>query len=234
MSVNALTPSTTNPFYASLQNATSSAATSATSGSNSSGLASESTFYNLLVTQLTNQDPLNPLSNQDLSAQLAQFSVANGVQAIQGSLSSLMQQLNQNQGLQAASLIGKTVTTSGNSLTLSGGSSTGAYSLSGAASAVDVLVNDSAGQTVAVLPQGPQSAGLQSFSWNGTAANGATMPPGTYQFSVQAAGSNGQSVTASPYMTGVVNGVTLGTAGPVLQLQGQGGAVPFSAVQNIL
>lgn len=234
MSVNALTPSTSNPFYASLQNATGSAATSATSGSNSSGLASESTFYNLLVTQLTNQDPLNPLSNQDLSAQLAQFSVANGVQAIQGSLSSLMQQLNQNQGLQAASLIGKTVTTSGNSLTLSGGSSTGAYSLSGPASAVDVLVNDSAGQTLAILPQGPQSAGLQSFNWNGTTANGTPLPSGTYQFSVQAAGSNGQSVTASPYMTGVVNGVTLGTAGPVLQLQGQGGAVPFSAIQNIL
>ncbi|PKY11234.1 flagellar biosynthesis protein FlgD [Acidithiobacillus marinus] len=231
MSVNSLT-SSVNPFYQSLQ--TSSAGSSGTASSGASGLASESTFYNLLVTQLTNQDPLNPLSNQDLSSQLAQFSMANGVQAIQGSLSSLMAQINQNQGLQAASLIGKSVTTSGNQLTLSGSSSTGAYDLAGDAAAVNVLIKNSAGQTLAILPQGPQSSGMQSFSWNGKAANGSALPAGNYQFSVQAAGANGDAVTSTPYMFGVVNGVTLGNAGPTLQLQGQQGSVPFSSVQNII
>lgn len=233
MSVNSLT-SSINPFYASLQS--NSATTSGSASSGASGLASENTFYNLLVTQLTNQDPLNPMSNSQLSSQLAQFSVANGVQAIQGSLSSLMGQINQNQGLQAASLIGKSVTTSGNQLILSGSTSTGAYDLSSGANAVDVLVQNSAGQTLAVLPQGPQAAGMQSFSWNGADASGNVLPAGTYQFSVQARGTNGQNVSSAPYMTGVVNGVTLGTAGagPTLELQGQQGSVPFSAIQNII
>jgi Flagellar hook capping protein len=155
---------------------------SGTASSGASGLASESTFYNLLVTQLTNQDPLNPLSNQDLSSQLAQFSMANGVQAIQGSLSSLMDQINQNQGLQAASLIGKSVTTSGNQLTLSSGSANGAYNLGSAASAVDVLVQNSAGQTLAILPQGAQSSGMQTFSWNGEAPMGALCRQGIISF----------------------------------------------------
>ncbi len=230
MSVNSLT-SSVNPFYASLQN---SSATSGTASSGASGLASESTFYNLLVTQLTNQDPLNPMSNSQLSSQLAQFSVANGVNAIQGSLSSLMQQINQNQGLQAASLIGKSVTTSGNQLTLSGGSAAGAYDLSSGASAVDVLVQNSAGQTLAALPQGAQAAGMQNFSWDGADAGGTALPAGTYQFSVQATGANGQSVTSTPYMSGVVNSVSLGASGAVLQLQGDQGSVPFSAIQNII
>ncbi len=231
MSVNSLT-SSVNPFYQSLQTSSANSANTASSGA--SGLASESTFYNLLVTQLTNQDPLNPLSNQELSSQLAQFSVANGVQAIQGSLSSLMDQINQNQGLQAASLIGKSVTTSGNQLTLSGGSADGAYNLGSAASAVDVLVQNSAGQTLAVLPQGAQSSGMQTFSWNGESANGSALPPGNYRFSVRAVDANGDAVTATPYMFGVVNGVTLGSSGPTLQLQGQQGWVPFSSVQNII
>ncbi|MCK9187585.1 FlgD immunoglobulin-like domain containing protein [Acidithiobacillus sp.] len=231
MSVNSLT-SSVNPFYASLQS--SSAASSGSASSGASGLASENTFYNLLVTQLTNQDPLNPMSNSQLSSQLAQFSVANGVQAIQGSLSSLMGQINQNQGLQAASLIGKSVTTSGNQLTLNGGTSMGAYDLSSGASAVDVLVQNSAGQTLAVLPQGAQAAGMQSFSWNGADVSGNVLPSGTYQFSVQASGANGQTVSSTPYMAGVVNGVTLGAAGPNLELQGRQGSVPFSAVQNII
>lgn len=230
MSVNSLT-SSANPFYTSLQN---SSATSGTASSGASGLASESTFYNLLVTQLTNQDPLNPMSNSELSSQLAEFSVANGVNAIQGSLSSLMQQINQNQGLQAASLIGKSVTTSGNQLTLSGNAATGAYDLSNGASAVNVLVQNSAGQTLAELPQGAQAAGMQNFTWNGMDAGGSTLPAGNYQFSVQATGANGQSVTSTPYMTGVVNSVSLGASGAVLQLQGNQGSVPFSAVQNII
>ncbi|WP_248886186.1 FlgD immunoglobulin-like domain containing protein [Igneacidithiobacillus siniensis] len=223
--------SSVNPFYASLQSSSATSSGSASSGA--SGLASENTFYNLLVTQLTNQDPLNPLSNQALSAELAQFSVANGVQAIQGSLSGLMDQINQNQGLQAASLIGKSVTTAGNTLTLSGGTATGAYDLNGAASAVDVLVQNSAGQTLAILPQGPQGTGMQSFAWNGEDAAGTPLPAGAYQFSVQA--SNGQqAVTATPYTTGTVTGVTLGSSGPTLQLSGQQGSVPFSSVQNII
>ncbi|WP_308388922.1 FlgD immunoglobulin-like domain containing protein [Acidithiobacillus sp. AMEEHan] len=194
-SVNSLTAAV-NPFYASLQSTGASSSGSASSGA--SGLASESTFYNLLITQLTNQDPLDPLSNQDLSAELAQFSVANGVNAIQGSLSSLMAQINQNQGLQAASLIGKTVSTSGNSLQLSGGTAAGGYDLSADANNVDVLVQNSAGQTLAVLPQGAQSAGMQSFTWNGTDNSGAALPAGNYQFIVQAANGS-QAVTATPY-----------------------------------
>ncbi|MGC8466784.1 MAG: flagellar hook assembly protein FlgD [Acidithiobacillus sp.] len=230
MSINQLA-SATNPFYASLQSTGSASSGSASSGA--SGLASASTFYNLLVTQLTNQDPLNPLSNQDLSAQLAQFSVANGVQAIQSSLTNLMSQINQNQGLQAASLIGKAVTTAGNQLRLANGSATAAYDLASAATSVNVLVQNMAGQTLAVLPQGPQSAGLQSFTWNGQDNRGNPLPAGNYVFSVQATAANGQPVSSTNFMSGVVQGVTLGASGPTLQLSGVDGSVPFSAVQNI-
>ena len=72
-------PIGSNPFLSSLESAGSSSSSGA---SGMSALGNANTFYNLLVTQLTNQDPLNPMSNTDLSAQLAQFSTASGVQAM--------------------------------------------------------------------------------------------------------------------------------------------------------
>jgi flagellar basal-body rod modification protein FlgD len=59
-----------------------------------------STFLNLLVTQLENQDPTNPMSDSDFYAQIAQLGTVQGINTMTASMD--------NQ--QAVSLIGKTVT----------------------------------------------------------------------------------------------------------------------------
>ncbi|MDE2121670.1 MAG: flagellar biosynthesis protein FlgD, partial [Betaproteobacteria bacterium] len=161
-------PIGSNPLLSSLQSGGS--ASSGASGIASLGNAN--TFYNLLVTQLTNQDPLNPMSNTDLSAQLAQFSTASGVQAMQQSLATLTAQLAQTQSLQAASLVGRSVVFDNNTLSLgASGGSAGGFTLDGAANNVVVQVSTSAGQVVDSMNLGALPAGVQSFGWNGTDAS---------------------------------------------------------------
>jgi flagellar basal-body rod modification protein FlgD len=222
-----------NAFLSSLQSSSSATASSGTSGMGS--LDNASTFYNLLVTQLTNQDPLNPMSSTQMSAQLAQFSTASSTQAIESSMATMTAQLNQTQGLQAANLVGQNVIFDSNSISLgSSGSTAGGFTLSGAANNATVQIENSSGQTVQTLQMGALSAGVQSFSWDGTEADGTQAPAGNYTFNVQATNSAGQSVAATPFGTGTVQAVYLGSTGPSLQIQGQSSPVSLSNIQGVV
>jgi flagellar basal-body rod modification protein FlgD len=66
-----------------------------------------SDFLQLLVTQLQNQDPLNPVSNTEFAAQLAQFATLQGVTTLNTSSSSILQLQQLTQGI---NLVGQTVT----------------------------------------------------------------------------------------------------------------------------
>ena len=69
----------------------------------------EQRFLRLLVTQLGNQDPLNPLDNAQLTSQLAQMSTVSGIEKLNAAFSSLVSQSAASQVLQSASLIGRSV-----------------------------------------------------------------------------------------------------------------------------
>ncbi|HXE16608.1 MAG TPA: FlgD immunoglobulin-like domain containing protein [Stellaceae bacterium] len=188
----------------------------------------ENNFFQLLTAQLENQDPLNPMSASDFAAELAQFSTAIGVQQLQSTQQSYG-------NLQLSGLVGKNVAVAGNALVLgSGGTATGAYNLSGPASAVTVTVGDAQGNLLQVLNLGPQQAGTQSFTWNGLAADGSTLPAGTYQFGIAAAGVKGANVTATAYSVVPVTGVTLGGSnGPTVDLGAGLAPVGMSDIQQV-
>jgi hypothetical protein len=65
------------------------------------------------------------------------------------------------------------------------------------------------------------NAGTQSFTWNGQGSNGQTWPDGVYTLSVKATGANGQAVTVSTQVQGVVSGVNLNANPPTLKVNGQ-------------
>lgn len=228
-------PIGSNAFLSSLQSSSSSG-TSGSSSSGLSGLGNVNTFYNLLVTQLTNQDPLNPISNQDLSAQLAQFSTASGVQSMQQSMAALTAQLAQTQGLQAANLVGQNVVFDSNSLSLgASGGAAGGFTLASAAQNVQVQVVNSAGQVVDTMQLGALPTGAQAFTWDGKDASGQAAAAGNYTFNVTATDGSGQAVTATPFGAGKVQSVYLnGSSGPTLQLQGQSSTVPLSNIVGVM
>ncbi len=111
---------------------TSSSVLAALNSSSSSSSSSTTTaediqnrFLTLLVAQLENQDPLNPLENTELTSQLSQMSTVQGIEQLNTTLSSLVNSLADTQAVQASALIGNTVLVPGANLTLSEGDAFG-------------------------------------------------------------------------------------------------------------
>ncbi|MGH7111539.1 MAG: FlgD immunoglobulin-like domain containing protein [Stellaceae bacterium] len=196
------------------------------SGVSGNQALTENNFFQLLTTQLENQDPLDPMTSDQFAAELAQFSTANGVQSLDSSFSAT----------QAVGLVGHNVAVSGNALVLgTSGTATGAFNLASAANSVAVTITNSSGQAVTTVNLGATAAGIQTFSWNGKGADGSTEPPGTYSVSVQALGPGGTTVAALPYAVAPVTAVALGGQnGPLLDLGGGLAPVALSAVQQVL
>jgi len=173
-------------------------------------------FLKLLVTQLSNQDPLSPVDNQAFIAQLAQFSSVEQLHAVGTRLDTLLLAQASSNQLQTASLVGKSVLyrTDRAELGASGDVQLQA-SLSGAAD-VTVAVKDDAGKTVATLPLGRRSGGSLDFTWDGRDAKGKRFAAGTYTVEITAKDGDGKSVPVELRQRGAVQGVRFEGDAPVL------------------
>src|SRR5512146_3106311 len=99
-------------------------------------------FLTLLVAQLKNQDPLNPLDNSQMTSQLAQISTVDGITKLNETVKTLLAQFSDVQSLQAASLVNHGVMVPGSGLQLSNGGAVGAVDLASAADEVTVTIKD--------------------------------------------------------------------------------------------
>jgi len=210
------------------------AAKSSASGAN--GIAPTSNelqdrFLKLLVTQMKNQDPLNPLDNAQVTSQLAQISTVGGIDKLNGTLQSLSSSMLASQSMQSASIIGHQVYAAGSYVTLADGKAGGAVNLTQDADKVFVQITDGAGALVRTLQLGSAKAGLSSFQWDGKTDAGGTAPPGTYVFQATAAKGN-TAIGAETLMMGKVGGISFNN-GMRLNLEG-GGDIGMADVKRIL
>jgi len=230
----------TNNLAALATNSSASSASSASSSTASSASSLQSTFLQLLVTQLQNQDPTSPMDSAQMTSQLAQINTVSGVDQLNTTLQSLQTQLGATQQLQASSLIGKSVLAPGTSVTVASGTASGfGVQIGGAATDVKVTIKNSAGATVQTLDLGAQPAGVVPIAWNGENSSGALSPDGTYTISATAtgaaakAGGTATTVTASPLSVGTVTSVVQQSNGVGLTLS-TGNTVALSSVADIL
>ena len=209
-------------------NATQSASAAATSPQ-----LGQEQFLSLMVAQLKNQDPMQPMQNGEFLGQMAQFGTVSGIQDLQKSFGSLASALQANQALMASSLVGRTVLAPGNAGYLpAGGQVAGAVDLPTATQDVVVNITDSSGQLVQRLDLGAQSGGTVRFAWDGKTAAGTPALPGVYKVSAQALNGT-QQYAPSTLMEARVDSVSLGGSnGLTLNLAGLG-AVNLSDVKQI-
>jgi flagellar basal-body rod modification protein FlgD len=141
----------------------------ATSGTSSATSAQDQSnrFLKLLVAQMSNQDPLNPMDSAEVTSQMAQISTVEGVQQLNTSIGNLSTQFTQMQTMQGAALVGKDVATEGNAVRVNPTTHVGdgGFELSASASSVKVDVINSAGQTIDTVDLGAQTQGRHSFSY---------------------------------------------------------------------
>jgi flagellar basal-body rod modification protein FlgD len=180
------------------------------------------TFLQLLTTQLQNQNPLDPLDTNQFTQQLVEFASVEQQIDMNTNLQSLISMQQTSEATSALQLVGSTVTVSGNSAALSNATSSPAtWSLTTTTPATANVTVTSAAGTTAYSGTMSLNAGTQSFTWNGQGNNGQTWPDGTYTLTVTATGANGQAVTVSTQMQGVVSGVNLTSTPPTLTVNGQ-------------
>ena len=186
----------------------------AATGSGSESYVSEKTvlgkedFLKLLVAQLANQNPLNPMDSTEFTAQLAQFSSLEQLTNMNKNLGYLRLYQASINNAQAVNFIGKTVKASGNSISVKDGAPDQIqFDLAGDAAEVNIYVYDSSDNLVKTINCGSLSDGEQSIEWDGTNDDGETVSDGTYTFEVSAADANGETIEASTYMTVEVTGV---------------------------
>lgn len=189
-------------------------------------------FLQLMVAQLKNQDPMQPMQNGEFLSQMAQFGTVKGVQELQTSFSQLANSLQSNQALMASSMVGRSVLVPGQIGSLVPGSGlTGAVTVP-SSSNVTVGIYDSTGQMVRHLDYGTQPAGQMNFVWDGVTDSGTVAPAGNYQIrAVATAGT--QTTAADTLVRARVDSVSLGGSnGMQLNLAGMG-TVSLSDVKQI-
>ncbi len=194
-------------------------------------------FLRLLVTQLRNQDPMNPLDGQQFAAQLAQFSTVeqltnlNKTVADQADLQGLLAQ-SINSGV-AAGLIGKRIEAEGNLINWGGsGEAPVRFELASAAAETTVEIRDSAGAVVRTFTLGSLEKGEHNdLQWDGKNDAGAAMPAGAYTVKISATDTAGDPVQASTLTQGVVDRVSFGAGGILLWIGSL--SIPMSSVRGV-
>lgn len=196
--------------------------------------ATQDRFLKLLVTQLKNQDPLNPMDNAQMTSQMAQISTVDGIEKLNTSLQALMNNANASQSLQAATLVGHGVLVPGKGLEFkaANGTAYGGVDLAGPADFVTVTINDANGLTMRTLRLEGMEAGAHSFQWDGKTDSGTVVADGSYSISVAA--KRGQDeVDVSSLQIGMVSSIMSGSQGVSLNV-GALGTFKMSDVKEIL
>ena len=191
--------------------------------------ASQDRFLKLLVAQLNNQDPLNPMDNAQMTSQMAQINTVTGITQLNETVKSLASQFNSMQMLQASNLVGRGVLVQGNTLSIDkDGQAQGAVDLSGKADKVSVQILSPGGQLLDTLELGANAAGRVPFTWDASSYEG----DGNPVFKVTAL-QGGTSVPSTTLARDVVTSVGTDGTGLSVQLQHRA-AIAYSDIAAIL
>ena len=199
-------------------------------------------FMTLLVTQLKNQDPLNPMDNAQMTSQLAQLQTVTGVNKLNTTLESLKSSYQSSEAMQATSLIGHGVLVDGNKVTLASGKAVLGANLASDADDVKMVISDAKGNEVETIDLGAQKAGVVPLAWDGvpdatkldSSGKPVTMPDGNYTFKVVATRGGANLTDATGLSFDSVASVTTNSSdGVKVNLSGKG-ALTLADIKQVL
>lgn len=189
-------------------------------------------FMRLMTTQLQHQDPLKPMDNSQMVAQMAQLSTVQGITDLNKTVEGFQQSLSSDQILKGASLVGHDVLVPSTKLSLEAEGGTSGTMAAPSAGQITVDITDANGVKVNQLTVPANAAGEVSFAWDGTDASGKRMPAGSYSVVATHTDSAGAQSKLSTYVEAEVESVTVGSDGLYLNLKGLGTA-PLDYVLRI-
>jgi flagellar basal-body rod modification protein FlgD len=186
-------------------------------------------FLKLLVAQMKNQDPLNPMDNAQVTSQMAQINTVTGIDKLNSTVAGLSAQFMQMQAMQGASLVGHDVIVPGNKLDVDATTAVGqgGFEIQTPADAVKVEILAPSGAVVQTLNLGAQGAGMHSFDWPaGTATDSSGLT-----FRVTAT-TGGVAIASTALMRDRVDAVTTNGNSFNLELE-KSGSTPYASVKAL-
>jgi flagellar basal-body rod modification protein FlgD len=176
-------------------------------------------FLRLLVTQLQNQDPLDPMDAREMVTQLSELTGVEKLESIEAQLGALQIASAGIANVQASGLVGRTVTADLSSLRVEEtGDATGAYTLSSSAQSVTITIYDAEGNVLRTIEEPGGPAGSHTYAWDGLDDEGNRVPPGRYRVELSATSESGAPVEARSEVRGMVTSVTYDGGFPELRI----------------
>ena len=191
---------------------------------------SQDRFLKLLVAQLNNQDPMNPLDNAQMTSQIAQINTVTGIEQLNATVQGLVSQFSAQQMLQGSAMVGRQVLVEGDSMAVNAETKAayGALDLSASAASVKVQVLNASGKELGVVDLGSLKAGRYNFEWD------ASDHPDSGPLHFNVVAQNGEAnVPATPLTIDQVVGVSQENGALQLQL-GRGDTVDFGTIKSVL
>lgn len=182
-------------------------------------------FMKLMISQLKNQDPLNPMDGTEFSAQLAQFS---SLEQLSNLNTYMKQSIDANAVLTQSinntlitGLIGKDVKINGGDLQITGQENIDlGYNLPIQAKSAQIKIYNESGTLVKTFDDVPTTLGSSKLSWDLSDNNGSKLPNGNYVFEVEALNNSGERMSADLFKVGMLQGVRFTDQGTVLIVDG--------------
>jgi len=184
--------------------------------------AEQDKFMTLLITQLKNQDPLNPLDNAQVTSQLAQLNTVTGINKLNDTLETLKTDLASSQSAQAVNMINHGVLAAGTSMQVSEGKAIFGVEVGSFADQVQVDIKNASGKVVHSLTMNSVDAGVLPLAWDGKLADGTTTADGTYTVAVTATTGEKTLTDTRALAFGTVASVSTGPTGAKLNVPGLG------------
>lgn len=191
-------------------------------------------FLKLLVTQMQNQDPLNPMENAEVTSQIAQINTVTGIDKLNTSVTSMSDRLANAQSIQATSMIGRHVLAAGTQVEFDGTSAPLTFDLPERAATVNVTVVDDKGGTLFTEELRGQASGRHVVAWDGTLKDSTQKAAaGVYTLRVEAVDAKGTRLNTTTYGYARVGSVTLENGGVTVNTKALG-AIAVDSVDAII
>lgn len=189
-------------------------------------------FLRLMTEQLQHQDPLKPMDNTQMVAQMAQLSTVQGISDLNTTVQGFQASMASDQVLRGAALVGHDVLVPSEKLVLEDEGSVGGLVAAPSAGFITVDITDANGLKVAQVSVEAAAAGETSFEWDGKDSSGNRLPAGNYSLVANHTDTAGAQTKLGTYVQAPVESVTVGSDGLYLNLKGLG-AAPIDYVLRI-
>ncbi|CAL4043212.1 flagellar hook assembly protein FlgD [Buchnera aphidicola] len=200
---------------------------------NNNQLDLKNNFLNIFLAQIKNQDPTDPLKNNDLTSQLAQINMDNGITNINKTLSTILENVNQQKLIRSSELIGRGILFPNSTITHDGKKDTiFGVDIPKDISSADIVVNDKNGKILFLKKVGHLKSGVHSFTWNGINNNGKKVNNETYHISIYTKNKN-KIISYQPLKYAVIHGIINLTNKETMIDLGKLGMIEFKNIRKI-